>query len=208
MAKKYDAVIVLAGGVNSDGTLPQIIKERINLGIRLLQESASDFLVFSGHFTFVLDNPLNLSESESMKTYAISQGIAESKILLDDKSKDTLSNAYFVKVDLAIPRNWKKLAVVSSETHIERAKYLFNKVFGANFKIDYSSTPFTQLDTEGSAKSKEMERKQLVFSHQWLDPIKDGDDRSIKELLFTKHPGFAPNPEFTITQLIEQLNKL
>lgn len=197
---KYDALIVLAGGVNEDMSLPEIPKNREDLGIKLFKEGLAPVIIFSGHFTFTMENPSDLSESESMKRYAVSHGVPETAILKDDKSKDTLGNAYFCKVDFVIPKKYKNLAVVTSDFHLDRTKYLFRKVFGDQYNIDYYSTP----TVEGEIR-KEAEAKFLTLSKQWLEAIPDGNHEMVGHFLFTKHPGYSPNPEMSKEQLLRSL---
>lgn len=203
----HEAIIVLAGGINRDGTLSLTSQERTDAGIELFKNGDAPIILFSGSWSFMFPNPPDILESEGMKKYAISKGVPEENILTELKSKDTLGNAYFCKVDFAKPRDWKKIIIVTSDFHINRTKYLFGKVFGPGFFMDYHAVP-TKLSSENLAYSLEMERKQLILSKQWLDLIVDGDDKAIAELLFSKHPGYAKNPEFSTEQLLAKLKSL
>lgn len=203
----HETIVVLAGGINRDGTLSLTSQERTDAAVELFKSGDAPIILFSGSWSFVFPNPPETLEAEGMKRYAISQGIPEESILTDLKSKDTLGNAYFCKIDFAKPRNWKKIIVVTSDFHIKRTKYLFDKIFGPDFQIDYDSVP-TKISGNQLSYSNEMERKQLILAKQWLDPIPDGNNEQIKKLIFTKHPAYASNPEFTTKQLLDKLRSL
>jgi len=207
MNYEYEAVIVLAGGVKPDKTLPAIPKARVDMGVKIFFEKKTPRLIFSGHFSFMFPNPLNLSESEAMRFYAISRQVPDESIITEDKSKETLGNAYFTKVDVAIPQQLKRLAVITSDFHIIRTEYLFGKVYGPDFQINYLAVP-TPPGMEGLQKRKELERKQFVLAREWLDSITNGDDQKIGEFLFSRHPGYASNPKISRKQLLEKLKTL
>jgi len=57
--------------------------------------------------------------------------VGADSLLKETSSMDTLGNAYFSLVSQAVPRGWRRVAVVTSAFHLPRAKALFVDVFGA-----------------------------------------------------------------------------
>jgi hypothetical protein len=66
-------------------------------------------------------------ESNREKGWAV----PAASLLKETSSNDTLGNAYFTLVSQAVPRGWKRLAVVTSAFHLPRAKALFVDIAGA-----------------------------------------------------------------------------
>jgi uncharacterized SAM-binding protein YcdF (DUF218 family) len=50
-----------------------------------------------------------------------------------DARLDTLGNAYFTKVDVLDPDGWRRVALVTSDTHAERAAWIFRKLLGPGY---------------------------------------------------------------------------
>ena len=67
-------------------------------------------------------------EAEAMKEYAISEGVPTDLILIEQESKDTLGNAYFTKVNILEPNNWKNVLVITSDFHLERTKWSYPQI--------------------------------------------------------------------------------
>ena len=76
-----------------------------------------------------------------MKEYALSLGIPEMNILAEEKSKDTLGNAFFTKITYLEKYNWKNVIVITSDFHLNRTKFLFDNVLGPQYAIKYISVP-------------------------------------------------------------------
>lgn len=199
MLNKYDAIIVLAGGIKPNGELSATSKERMDAGINAFKEKLSEKLVFSGCWSFLLTYVPPITESEAMKNYAILRGVQTNQIFKEEKSKDTLGNAYFVKTEILIPNNWKNILVVTSDFHIPRTKYIFDHILGPSFQTDYQGVPSQiAIDEEG-------ERKMLALTKEWLDPIPVGDNKKIEKLLFEMHPGYALNSPISLDNIKTRL---
>jgi len=198
-----DAICILAGGVNDDGTLPEDPRKRVEAGVTLWRESKSSKLIMSGKYGFWLDflgHPPKKTEALAMRDYAISLGVPAQNILIEDESKDTVGNAYFLRVNFIDKNGWKKFAVVTSDYHMQRTKIIFDQVFGDAYKIEYVSAS-AGLSQEKMKKWKKSEEKTISVLKHMMGDIKSGDIGSIKEALFTRHPGYAKNPKITIDML-------
>ena len=132
---KADSIICLGGGVEKDGLLTKDSKARVERAVELYQEGLSSTVIFSGGYGFLIPQALPKTEAQLMKEYAISLGIPESSILLEEKSKDTIGNAHFTKTDFAKPRYWRNLAVVTSDYHVPRVKLVFGKILAPSITL-------------------------------------------------------------------------
>lgn len=204
-----DAIVVLAGGVNKDGSLPDLPKKRVERGVELFKAHKAPKIIMSGKYGFWLDYYKDVpprSEAEAMKEYAVSLGVLEESIILEDTSKDTVGNAYFTKVNILEKNNWKKVIVVTSEFHLERTKFIFDTVLGPEYEIEYSYSEdgLSQLERE-SVKQKE--EKTIKTIKDTILNVAPGDSEKIGKLLFSMHPGYAKNPQITFEKLREMLGR-
>jgi len=134
MTEKYDAIVVLSGGDI------KTIRLRIEKALDLYHEDKSENLVFNGfntkeaHNTIFKGDWYNDSrlepfcdEIEQIHPYII-------------YARTTEQNAYETK-RLARERGWKKMAVISSETHMKRVKRLHHKMFPNYLNLDFIASP-------------------------------------------------------------------
>ena len=88
MAK--DVIIILGGGVEPDGTLPEIPKFRIAKGVGLFKEGVAPRIIVSGNYGFWLEKEPPRTEAEAMKEYAISLGVPGDSVLKEEMSKEVI----------------------------------------------------------------------------------------------------------------------
>lgn len=203
------AIIILAGGINNDGSLPDLPKKRVEKGVELYKNKVASKIIMTGKYGFWLDHTKDIppkSEAEAMKEYAESLGIPTGDVIAEVTSKDTVGNAYFTKVDILEKNNWKNVTVVTSEFHIPRTKFIFDTVLGPDWDIEYvPSEDGLSKEERKAVKSKE-EKTVQVLKNTILD-IEPGNNEQIKNLLFTKHPGYSKNPEISFEKLKEMLGR-
>lgn len=117
--KKADAIIVLGAGVREDGSLSPMLQERLDMGIELYRQGVSDCLLMSGdHGTEHYD------EVNTMKSYAIDNGIPAERIFMDHAGFSTYDTMYRAKEIFQVG----KAVVVTQEYHLYRALYIANKL--------------------------------------------------------------------------------
>lgn len=205
-----DVIIILGGGINRDGSLPDLPKKRVEAGIELFKERHAQRIIMSGKYGFWLDESgviPSRSEAEAMKEYAVALGIPADSILLEEESKDTLGNAYFTKVNFLEKNNWKKVVIVTSDFHFERTKYIFNLVLGHDYSIDYVLSE-TGVLQEKQIELVEQEKKTIQALKEIIGTsVRTGDTKAIQNILLTKHPGYSKNPEFAFSKLREILGR-
>ena len=201
-----DAIIILGGGIEPDGSLPEIPKLRVAKGVELFRSGTAPRIIMSGNYGFWLEKEPIRPEAEAMREYAVSLGVPEDAIVKEDISKDTVGNAYFCKLNLLEPNNWKNIVVVTSEYHILRTKYIFEKVLGPDYDIEFVSVD-SKLSSERLTAQINKENKTTELLKKWFDPVKAGDTNAIKDLMYTKHPGYSENPEINKEQLLKMLGR-
>ena len=145
-------------------------------------------------------------EAEAMKEYAVSERIPIDSILIEQDSKDTLGNAYFTKVNILEPNNWKNVLVITSDFHLERTKYIFDLVLGPEYTITYDTVK-TILPPEKIISLEEQEVKTISVLKEIIGDINAGDTKAVENFIFTKHPGYSPNSEYSYEKLREMLGR-
>ena len=68
-------------------------------------------------------------ESSACARYLLARGLPAGVLLKEIASHDTVGNAYFSLTSHVIPAAWTRLAVVTSEFHMPRARHLFTDMF-------------------------------------------------------------------------------
>ena len=187
-----DAVVVLGGKVTPEGNVSQIVKYRVDKAVDLYKKGIAPRLVFSGKISFSKNSVLIKTEAMAMKEYAVSLGIPDKAILLEENSQDTIGNAYFTKINILEPNNWNNITVVTSDYHLSRSKYVFEKILGSNYQIDFVSAP-SNLSASELAIIDLKEQAKIALIKLWLNDtvIGDGNDDAIKKILYSKHPAYS-----------------
>lgn len=201
-----DALIVLGGGINTDGTLPPDCEYRVKKAVQLYQMQEAPRIIFSSKWSFLIKEIPRCTIAEAMKQKAIALGVPPNAILTESDSVDTIGNACFTKVEFLAPNQWHNVMVVTSDFHMARSQYLFNKILGPDYSIQYETCK-NGLDHEQLIKRKNWEIKLLLLSKQLLDTIPDGDHQAIDTFLSTQHPGYAKNPSYSIDQMLHMIEK-
>lgn len=186
-----DVIIVLGRGIKEDGSLPIDPKSRINKAVELYNNKVAPFVVMSGAWTYHLDINPSQSEAQAMKEYAIKKGIPGSAIIEESKSKDTIGNVYFTKKDIVEPRGFRDITIISSEDHMPRVKYLFQKIYGDTYILRFV-TSRRVLDDAAYEKEMAHEYNSMAITRAWLDSLTPGDDVTLWNLMTTIHPAYMP----------------
>lgn len=130
-----DYIIVLGHKLNNN-KISNVLEYRLNKVLEY-SENNNCKIILSGGIT----SNNTISEAEVMKDYLVNNGINESRIILEDKSTDTVENIRNCKeyVD-----SKSKIVVISSNYHIVRAKMIC-RLLGLNAKGIGTYTPIIDL---------------------------------------------------------------
>jgi uncharacterized SAM-binding protein YcdF (DUF218 family) len=131
--QKVDAIVVFAGGVGESGKAGQGYEERVQYATELYKQGYAGHLIFSSGYIYAFKEPV------VMKALAISLGVPEETIILEDKAKNTYENIKFAK-DILDKNNWNNVLLVSSPYHMRRASLVFDKI-AKDTKVTYTPIP-------------------------------------------------------------------
>lgn len=119
-----DAIVVLGGGIDDDGLPGLSTMTRTYLGGELLLSGKAPLLILSSGAT---NDSTVQSEASAMQKIALGIGIPESKIILEDKSSNTYTNAVKTQ-ELLRQYNINSIIIVTSYAHKYRAYRVFEKL--------------------------------------------------------------------------------
>ena len=190
---RADAIVVLGRGVDPDGALPALAKQRVARAAELFAWGVAPRLIKSGRCSLMTESEPPRTEANAMAEYAISLGIPKRAVILEEESRDTIGNAYFVLRRILEPNDWMSIRVVTSDFHIQRAAWVFQKVLGLGYDVAYSPSP-SELDHATIAARAREESDISTFLMEWLGPIPDGDPIGLARLIWQEHPGYAAQP--------------
>lgn len=110
-----DAIVVL-GASSWNGQVSPVFRERINHGIWLYENGYADYIIFTGGY----GEGSSVSESGAAKIYALSQGVPEDVIFIEEKSRITEENMKYAK-EIMDEHSWETVILVSDPLHMRRA---------------------------------------------------------------------------------------
>ena len=107
--------LVLGAGLEKNGLPTDILSDRVETAIELLNLNKTDFLIFSGSV-----NPQDFSEPESMLNLACSFNVNKTKLYLDNQGKTTFDSLINT---LKVFGNGR-ITIITQRFHLPRALWL------------------------------------------------------------------------------------
>ena len=139
-----DYVILLGGGIDKNGKLPDSVLCRVNRTAGYMNAHKNTICVVTGgtlHF-------LPYAEAPEIKRQLVAAGIAENRILIEENALDTIQNFKYSTAILCKHENktteqilQSKIAVVTSDFHLRRAERLAARMGFTNISGIAAPTP-------------------------------------------------------------------
>ena len=114
-----DCIVVLGAGIRDDGSPTWMLEDRIKIGDKLYQNHAADKIIMSGDH-----GRENHDEVNTMKKYAINEGIPSEDIFMDHAGFETYDSLYRARDIFGA----KKVIIVTQEYHLYRALYIADRL--------------------------------------------------------------------------------
>ena len=116
--KRYDCVLILGAGLQSDGSPSHMLEDRIKTGVAVFEAVDADCILMSGD-----RSGDHYDEPAAMKAYAEAMGVPEDMILLDNNGFST-----FESIERAREiYGFDNIIVITQEYHLYRALYISEK---------------------------------------------------------------------------------
>lgn len=175
----HDAIIVLANLMDPGGNLNGETLARLSKAFDLLKAGEASLVATCG---WAYRDDSDICIADAMATHAeLVMGIPKSKIISETTSRDTVGDAVFTKRNLANPRNWQSVIVVTSAYHADRTREIFSFVYGR--MIDVVSAASDDTPSLRASEAKSIGAFRATFSG-----VMPGDDAAIFERLTSSHP--------------------
>lgn len=125
-----DCILVLGAGITDNGRPKAMLKDRLDMGVKLFNSSVSQRLLMSGDH-----GKAGYDEVNVMKDFAINEGIPSEYIFMDHAGFSTYESLYRAKEIFQV----ESLIIVTQDYHLYRALYIADKlgmeVYGVPAKI-------------------------------------------------------------------------
>lgn len=110
-------IVVLGYKLNDDASMDSLLKQRLDLCLKLISEEQYDKIIVSGG----CPNPPGLETSEAFKMaeYLINNNVDKNMIILEDQSLTTEQNALY-SIPICKKLNAKKITVITTLAHMSR----------------------------------------------------------------------------------------
>lgn len=168
-------VVVLGGGHTPDGLgLTVRSQERVSRAARLFHEIQADHLICSGAHAIGLDAAPPRTEAALMADLAITHGVPEATILLEERSLDTIGNIAVVGAELLPVLEPGHVWLVTSDYHLRRVRHLVRRIWTRGARVSYEAAP-AQLTIPARVRTALRERVLLRNTRRVLGEIADGD---------------------------------
>jgi len=198
---KYDAALILGGGIDEAGQPLDWVKARLDMALDM-SDDVSYFLTLSRGTTHEpppLDsNAFPVDEATASEKYLLERGVAPERIIKDTWSLDTIGNAAFARLMHAEPRQWQRMAVITSDWHMNRSKAIFEWVFKMPprptpmFIMDYVESPgmipADVLDARLAREAESLEGLKVTMAQV-------PDLPHLHQYIFVNHSAYAAGAE-------------
>ena len=111
----YDCILVLGAGIKADGSLSNLLRDRMTMGVRLMEEGGAPVLLLTGDGK----DPARHDEVGAMEAFAVEKGIAEATILKDPLGLSTYESLWRAKYVYGM----EKVIIVTQQYHLYRSIY-------------------------------------------------------------------------------------
>ena len=111
---KFDCILILGAGLQSDGTPSAMLHDRVAVGVEIYQALGDVPLLMSG------DQTGDYNEVAAMQNLAISLGVPEDMIFLDNQGYSTYESV----LRAAQIFGAKRILIITQTYHLHRALYL------------------------------------------------------------------------------------
>lgn len=176
---KYDVAIVLGTGIKKNGTLPDSCLSNLKTAIKLYKDKTVSKLVFSGKWAWNCKFTPELTEAQAMQQIAISRGVPEVDILIEDKSFTTVSNLCLVKEDILIPNSFTSVMLICiSDIVRERNEYNLKMILGPEYTYEIVMSD-SVYSPEKYEELKNIESEKIIDCKNFYIDITPGDHQNI-----------------------------
>ena len=135
--QKADAIVVFGGGVGETGSPGKSTIERARFSADLYNNGFSKTVIYSSGYTY------KYNDAENMKLIAISMGVPEKNIILEQNGNFTYENVKYTS-EILRKRGLDEILLISSPYNMRRASLVFNHI-ARDIEVTYVPVPSPQF---------------------------------------------------------------
>ncbi|MEH7886938.1 ElyC/SanA/YdcF family protein [Bacillus sp. JJ1609] len=167
LPQQNHAIVILGYALADDGTMKEPLIERLKAGLAIAKKYPNSKIIVTGGVP-----KQGVTEADAMNKWLTEQGVAQERILLENKSTDTVENALFSTAILE-KQGLKDVTIVTSASHIRRALTVFNetsKFFGRmnNKNTDRNFTNVVYLDYPSVEEAQKVSKDEIFVIYRDL----------------------------------------
>ncbi|MDD2688911.1 MAG: ElyC/SanA/YdcF family protein [Candidatus Omnitrophica bacterium] len=121
--QQADVIVVFGGGVGETGSPGKSTIERARYAVQLYKQNYAENIIFSSGYTY------RYNDAENMKLVALSMGIPDKNIILEQKANSAYENVKFTK-EILDRKGWSSILLVTSPYNMARVSLVFKKIDG------------------------------------------------------------------------------
>ncbi len=179
-----DVIIVLGHGMDRHGVPDYETQKRLNKAYEIYRDGGFVQKILLSGWAYRSD--VKISLAQAMAKYLNHHcDVPILQTLISSDARDTVGDAYFSKIKIQTLGKNKRICVVTSDYHQERAQLIFNFIYGKSFKITLVQIHFLESSMDVKIKSEHIS---LQMFQKTFSGINAGDDNAIFSRLCSKHP--------------------
>ncbi|MCH9845587.1 MAG: YdcF family protein [Alphaproteobacteria bacterium] len=184
----YDIAIVLGHEIDAHAVPDAQTRARLDKVAQLYANGLVTRIMVMG---WAYRDDTSISLAQGMKNHLMtSHHLPDSSIIANEKSRDTVGDAFFSRqiYDKMQCQN-QTLVVITSDYHVARAEIIFKFIYGDGYRIDVIGTI---ADAEGAQQAdrrlQEAEQASLAAFYKTFKLAQKGDLQSISDAIYELHP--------------------
>ena len=177
-----EVLVILSHLMNKKGILNNETVRRINKAIEICYERKIKLIMTNG-WAYRKDNSNTIGRI--VKNYILNNFKLENcKVLVNTKSRDTVGDAFFSRINL---KNYSisKITVVTSDYHIHRTKLIFNSFFS---NIEHLEILGIKTSKTSKLDIKKKEQSSINAFFETFKNVDFHDDNMVLKTLKRIHP--------------------
>lgn len=154
-------IVILGFALAKDGTAQKPLLDRLDLGLKAAQAYPNARVMVTGG-----QPQAGLTEGDVMMKWLVEKGIDRDRILIEDKSKDTVGNMLNV-ANLLKRHRADSVVLVTSASHMRRSRVLLEDAF-RQYKLGAPVLPVSALDFPSVEEAAKLTRDERLVVYRDL----------------------------------------
>ncbi|TSC87374.1 MAG: hypothetical protein G01um10147_695 [Microgenomates group bacterium Gr01-1014_7] len=191
MERNRAVIICLSGGLNENDHPSDKMQARLDRTVELFQSGDFNAIITTSKGTFRDGTSHFVTEAEAANAYLITQKIDPLRILKEERSLDTVGNAYYTRLLHLEPRGWWEPTIITNEFHMPRVQFIFDRVLDGKYNPQYIEAPNLGMGSEELASWQRHEDEMLKFYEHLFTGVRKGDLLFLEDYIYHRNPAYT-----------------